>query len=82
VHSSSCQLYVTHFPELLVLLLPLLLLLLRFELPGAAVGCVHDVCAAALQACSDEPVWRQVLQHHLRQSDPAVAEQAATALAH
>ena len=34
-----------------------------------------------VQAPGDEPVWRQVLQLHLDHSDPAVAQQAAAALA-
>ena len=38
-------------------------------------------CAGAMQAPGDEPVWRQLLKHHLDDSDPEVAQQAAAALA-
>jgi hypothetical protein len=35
----------------------------------------------AVQRPGGEPVWRQVLREHLRHRNPAVAQQAATALA-
>jgi hypothetical protein len=34
----------------------------------------------AVQAPSDEPVWRQVLRLHLDHSDPAIVHQAVAAL--
>jgi hypothetical protein len=37
---------------------------------------------APLETPTDEPVWRQVLRRQLDHSDPAVAQQAAAALAH
>jgi hypothetical protein len=37
-------------------------------------------CPGVQWATGDEPVWRQVLRHLLQDSDPAIAQQAATAL--
>ena len=40
------------------------------------------VSAVAMQAPGDEPVWRQVLWHHLDPSDPEAAQEAIKALAY
>jgi hypothetical protein len=54
----------------------------------ATAACATTMMTAALhvfaicaQAPDDEPVWRQLLQHHINHSNPAVAQQAAAALA-
>jgi hypothetical protein len=44
---------------------------------------VHVLLSAMccpVQGPGDEHVWRQLLQHHLVNSDPEVAQQAAAAL--
>jgi hypothetical protein len=43
-------------------------------------GGLH-VFAICVQAPDDDPVWRQLLQHHINHSNPEVAQQAAAALA-
>lgn len=39
------------------------------------------IAGPTVQRPCDEPVWRQVLQYHLNDIDPTVAQQAAAALA-
>jgi hypothetical protein len=39
------------------------------------------VLPSLVQGPSDEPVWRQLLQLYVENSDPDVAQQAAAALA-
>jgi hypothetical protein len=41
---------------------------------------MHVHLSAVLQATDHEPVWRQILQHHLNHNDPEVAQHAAAAL--
>jgi hypothetical protein len=49
-------------------------------------SCVGDVLVMlrlclVVQAPSDEPVWRQLFQRHLKHHNPTIAQQASAALA-